>query len=62
LVVCGIDAAVADVVLDCIVEEGGVLRDDANFLTETGKGDGANVLAVDEDAAGLDVIEAVQQP
>jgi hypothetical protein len=59
LFVCGVDEAVADVVLDGVVEEGCVLGDDADFLAETGEGNGAYVLAVDEDAAGLDIVEAV---
>jgi len=45
----------------CVIEEGRVLRDYADFLAEGGECYGADVLAVDEDAAGLDVEESIQQ-
>ena len=58
LVVEGVPAAVADVVADRVVEEHGVLRDDADRRAEALLRDVADVLSVDQDAPARHVIEA----
>ena len=57
----GAGAAVGDVVFDGVVEEHRVLRDDADRLAQALLGDAADVLAVDRDAPGVDVVEAKEQ-
>jgi hypothetical protein len=57
----GVDAAVADVVRDGVVEEGGVLGDYPDCAAEGFEGDGADVLAIDEDASGFNVVEAEEE-
>ncbi|KAF1730746.1 hypothetical protein CRV24_008816 [Beauveria bassiana] len=57
-----VDGAVANVVLDRVVEERRVLRDDANGAAQGVDLDVANVLVVNEDAAALGVVGAKQQP
>ena len=54
-------AAVADVVVDAVVEQHRVLRNDADGAAQRGLGQLAQVVAVDGDAPLADVIEAVQQ-
>src|SRR5258706_7495878 len=53
--------AVGDVVEDGVVEEDGVLRDDADRLAQARLRDIAQVLAVDADGARIDVVEAEQE-
>ena len=53
--------AVLDVVEDAVVEEDGVLRDDGDGGTQAVLRQLAQVDAVDHDAAGADVVEAVEQ-
>ena len=53
--------AVEDVVADRAVQERGVLRDEADLAAERILRDLRDVLAVDQDAAALDVVEAKQQ-
>ena len=60
--VARVPAAVADVVADRIVEQHGVLRHHADRGAQRGLRHVANVLAVDQDAAAGDVVEAEQQP
>jgi hypothetical protein len=57
----GLHPAVGDVVIQAVVEQHRVLRHDADVLAQAGLGDLADVLAVDEDAAGSDIEEAEQQ-
>ncbi len=57
----GIGAAVEDVVAHRSMQQGGVLRDHADGLAKAVLGHVGDVLAIDEHAAGLDVVEAQQQ-
>ena len=61
LVLAGVGAAVADVVADRAVEERGVLGHHADLLAERLLGDRGDVLAVDQDAPALEVVEAEEQ-
>ena len=54
-------AAVADVVADGVVEQHGVLRDDADRRAQAGLRDLGDVLAVDGDAPRGRVVEAIEQ-
>ena len=54
--------AVGDVVVDRVVEQHRVLRHDADRAAQAVLRDLADVLAVDRDRAGVDVVEAEQQP
>lgn len=56
-----IGAPVGDVVIDAVVEEHRVLRNDADSGAHAGLRDIAQVLSVDLDGAGLHVIETEQQ-
>src|SRR5215471_6165093 len=58
---CG-HAAIADVVLDGVVEEHRILRHDADGGAKRFLRDVADVPPVDHDAASLHVIEAIKQP
>ena len=58
----GVPAAVADVVADGVVEQHGVLRHHADRRAQRRLRDVADILAVDQDPAAGDVIEAEQQP
>ena len=53
--------AVGDVVEDRVVEQDHLLRHDADLLAQAAQVDGAEVVAVDEDAAVVGVVEARQQ-
>ena len=57
----GVEARVAQVLHDGGVEEDRVLRDDAERGAETGERDASDVLVVDLDGAGGDVVETVEQ-
>ena len=59
LFVCSVDSAVANIVLNCVVKEWRVLWDYTDIFAKRGEGDSPDILAVDEDLAGLDVEEAV---
>ena len=61
LVVGGLGPAIADVVANGAMEERGVLRDDADLRAQAFLRDLGDVLAVDEDATPLEVVEAQQQ-
>ena len=54
--------AVANVVADAVVEQHGILRDDADCGAKAGLGDFGDVLPVDGDPARGRVVEAVEQP
>ena len=60
--VARIPAAVADVVADGVVEQHGILRHHADGGAQRSLRHIADVLAVDQDAAAADVVEAKQQP
>ena len=62
LLAAGLRPAVADVIEDRVVEQDGVLRDDADGRTQAVLGHLADVLTVDLDIAGIQVVEAEQQP
>ena len=53
--------AVGDVVADRVVEQDGLLRDDADLRAQRCERDVADVAAVDQDAAGSDVEETRDQ-
>ena len=55
-------ATEADVLEQGVVEEHGVLRHDPDRLVQRGLRHRADVLAVDPDRAGLDVVEAEEEP
>ena len=55
-------AAIADIVADAVVEQDAVLRHDADRPAQAVLGDFGYVLAVDQDAARLRIVEAEQQP
>ena len=55
-------AAIGDVVADRVVEQHGILRDDADRGAQRGLGDVADILPVDQDPAAGDFVEAEQQP
>ncbi len=57
-----IPAAVADIVADGVVEQHGVLRHHADGGAQRRLRDVADILAVDQDAAAGDIVEAEQQP
>ena len=57
----GVEASVADVFHDGVGEEESILQDDAELFTQVIFGDVADVLSVNRDAAGIDLIEASQQ-
>ena len=61
LVVGRVRPAVADVLQDRAVEQRDVLRHHRDRLAQALLGDPRDVLAVDGDAALLDVVEALQQ-
>ncbi|KAG1303211.1 hypothetical protein G6F62_015829 [Rhizopus arrhizus] len=54
----GAGPAVADVVVDGVVEQHRVLRHHADRRPQAGLGDIAHVLAVDDDRAAIGVVEA----
>ena len=58
----GVPASVADVVADRVVEEHGVLRDDADRGAKALLRHVADVLPVDQDAPAGHVVEAEEQP
>ena len=59
--VARVRAAVQDVVAHRAVQQRGVLRDHADLRAQAVLGDGGDVLAVDQDAPALQVMEAQQQ-
>jgi hypothetical protein len=59
--VAGVRAAVEDVVAHRAVQQRGVLRDHADLRAQAVLRDAGDVLAVDQDAALLQVVEAQQQ-
>jgi hypothetical protein len=61
LVLGGAGAAVGDVVADGVIEQHGVLRDDADCVPQAGLGVIADISAVDHYAPGGDVVEAEEQ-
>src|SRR3569623_2387011 len=61
LVAAGVGSAVGDVVVDAVVEQHGVLRHHADGGAQAVLRDLADVLAVDADAAGADVVETEQR-
>ena len=60
-VFAGIRPAVEHVLADRAVQQRGVLRDEADLLAQRILRDLRDILPVDDDAAGLDVVEAQQQ-
>lgn len=58
----GAGTAIGDVVEDRVVEQDGVLRDDTDGGAQRRLRDGRDVLAVDQDAARVRIVEAEQQP
>ena len=58
LVVGGVGPGVEQVVADRGVEQVGLLGDHADDLAERREGDPPDVVAVDLDGAGIDVVEA----
>ena len=61
LVVGGVRPAVADVLHDRAVKQRDVLRHDGDGLAQALLRDARDVLAVDQDAAALQIVEALQQ-
>jgi hypothetical protein len=61
LLVAGIRPAVPDVLQQGAVQHGGVLRHHGNGVAQAVIGDARNVEPVDQDAAGVDRIEALHQ-
>ena len=59
--VAGAGPAEADVLADRVVEENGVLADQRHVVAQAGELDLGDVLSVDEDAAGIDVEEALDE-
>ncbi|MNE47170.1 hypothetical protein D3C80_1415550 [compost metagenome] len=57
----GVGATIEDVVVNAVVEQHGVLRNDGDGATHRGLGQLTQVVAVDRDSAAIDVVEAVQQ-
>ena len=53
--------AIGDVVENRVVEEEGVLRDDADLVAQRGQLQVANIFAVDPYAAGGDIVHALHQ-
>src|SRR6185437_14823030 len=56
----GIGASIQDVVADRAVQQRGVLGDHADLRAQTFLGHARNVLAVDQDASGLEVVQPQQ--
>ena len=56
----GIRVAIRDVVIDRIVEQDGVLRHDAQASAQTGLGHIADILTIDGNTPGIDLIEPKQ--
>src|SRR6185437_6632504 len=57
----GARLAVGDVVEDAVVEKHGVLRHDADRLAQAGLRHRAQILAIDADRPGIDVVEAEEE-
>ncbi len=57
----GIQPAIADVFVNSVVEEKHILTDDAELRAQRLLGHAANVIAVEQDAAGLRIIKAQQE-
>ena len=54
-------AAIGDVVVDRVVEQHGVLRNDADGRAQARLGDVADVLPIDPHRTPVDIVEAEQQ-
>src|SRR3546814_11468067 len=61
LCLSGTCSPISDVVADGIVEQHRILRHDANLLSERCLRNLRNILAIDQNAPGLHIIEAEEQ-
>ena len=57
----GVGLAVGDIVFDGVVEQHGVLGHHANGVAQAGQAELADIVPVDGDSPGIDVVEAKQQ-
>ena len=58
----GTFAAIADIVSDAVVEQHGILRDDADMRSQAGLRDVAQILPVDGDPPASHVVKTIEQP
>ena len=61
LFICGIQTAIADIFHNCSVEQPGILQDHTKQLTQLTSVKVLDVMTIDQDLSGIDIIEPHQQ-